>query len=108
MPRKNIILRRLAMPKKVTLPNRRIFFAKHARVSTRGLSQNVRIARKYVRKIGPRRQRKHREQRGGSFAIPSQVILSTALEMGKKPEKEPQGDDNKRRNRSRFNDVHKY
>ena len=78
MPRKNIILRRLAMPKKVTLPNRRIFFAKYARVSARGLPQDVRIARKYVRKIGPRRQRKHR---GISFQRPTQKLKITSLKV---------------------------
>ena len=84
MPRNNILLRKVAIPIKVTLPNGRTFFAKYAMVSKRELPQNIRIMRKYVRKIGPRRQRKRRGQRGRSFAIPSQTILSTALEMGKK------------------------
>ena len=66
-------------------------FAKCVRVSRGELPQNVRLARKYVQKIVPRRRRKRRGEKGGSFAIPSQAILSTALEMGKKAGKTDSG-----------------
>ena len=72
------------MPKNATLPSKRTIFAKYAMVSLGELPLNVGIARKYVPKIGPRRQRIRRGQRGGSFAISLQAILSTALEMRKK------------------------
>lgn len=84
MPRNNILLRRLPVLKKATLPNGRTFYAKYVRLSTGNLPPNVRIARTYVQKIGPKRQRKHRAQRGKGLLIPPQAVLSVALDMGKR------------------------
>ena len=58
MPRNNILLRRLAAPKRVRLQNGHVFFAKYQRVNRHALAPTQgRIARTFVRKIGPRQQR---------------------------------------------------
>ena len=57
MSRNNILLQRLPAPKRVKLPNGRVFFAKYQGVGRDILPERVRIRRTYVRKIGPRRQR---------------------------------------------------
>ena len=62
-PQNNILLRRLAQPRRVTLPNGRTFLARYERVNRASLyPTNVRIKRTYTRKIGPRRQRKPRKK----------------------------------------------
>ena len=60
MPRDNILLRRRAAPKKVTLADSKIFYGRYERISRRQLPRNITVKRK--RAIGPRRQR---QQRGG-------------------------------------------
>ena len=58
MPRNNILLRRLAAPKRVRLQNGHVFFAKYQRVNRYALAPTQgRIARTFVRKIGSRQQR---------------------------------------------------
>ena len=57
IPRNNILMRRLPIPKRNTLPNRRTFHAKYAMVWRGNLPPNVQIARTYVQEIGQRRQR---------------------------------------------------
>ena len=58
MPRNNILLRRLPVPKRVQLPNGRVLFAKYQSVGRHKLTPTpIRIVRTYVRKIGPRQQR---------------------------------------------------
>ena len=66
MPRDNILVQKRPQPKLVKLPNGRSFYARHQRVN-RGVLYHtkVRIKRTYTRKIGPRRQRKRKQQRGG-------------------------------------------
>ena len=82
----NILLRRLAQPRRVTLPNGRIFLARYERVNRASLyPANVRIKRTYMRNIGPRRQRKPRkkQQQEGSGYIDSQNIIS-GINLGKR------------------------
>ena len=77
MPRSNILLRRLPAPKRVQLPNSRVFFAKYQRVNRHAIaSMQVRIARTYVWKIGLRWRR--RQQAGAG------LDLSTAIDLGRK------------------------
>ena len=58
MPRNNILLQRLSNLRHVQLPNGLVFFAKYKGVNRHALvPTQVRIARRHVRKIGPRRQR---------------------------------------------------
>ena len=54
MPRGNIILRKRAVPKKVTLPKGRTFYARYKRIKRSNLLPNVRVALR--RAIGPRKQ----------------------------------------------------
>ena len=89
--RNNILLRRLAQPRRVTLPNGRIFLARYEPVNRASLyPTNVRIKRTYRRKIGPRRQRKLRKkQQEGSGYIDSQNIIrgiaaNTGTDLGKR------------------------
>ena len=61
MSRNNIFLRKLPQPKLVKLPNGRTFYVRYQRLNRQTLyPTKVRIKRTYVRKIGPRRQRKQR------------------------------------------------
>ena len=83
MPRKNILLKKLPTPKMVRLPNGRTFYAKYARVTRNQLPQNIRVRRAYVRKIGPRRQRKRRKQ-GGRGLLLSKALLSLAFDLTKR------------------------
>ena len=77
--RNNILLRRLAQSRRVTLPNGRTLLARYERVN-----KNVRIKRTYRRKIGPRRQRKPRKkQQEGSGYINSQNIIR-GIDLGKR------------------------
>ena len=58
LPRDNILLRKLATPKQVRLPNGQTFVARYERVNRASLAPtNVTIKRTYRRTIGPRRQR---------------------------------------------------
>ena len=57
MSRDNILLRKLPTPKPIQLPNGRVFYAKYARVGRANLPPNVRIRRRYVKKISLRRQK---------------------------------------------------
>ena len=83
--RNNILLRRLAQPRRVTLPNGRIFLARYERVNRASLyPTNVRIKRTYRRKIGPRRQRKPRKkQQEGKWVIDSQTMIR-GIDLGKR------------------------
>ena len=87
MPRNNILLQRLPQPRRVQLPNGRVFFAKYQRVGRHVLNPTpVKINRTYVRKFGPRRQRiritariRRRRQQVGTG-----IDLSTTIDLGKK------------------------
>ena len=84
MPRNNILLRRLPTTKQVQLPTGRVFYAKYQHVGPNQLPQDVRVRRTYVRKIGPRRQRKRRQQEGRGLDLPTKSLLSSAMSLGKK------------------------
>ena len=70
----NILLRRLAKPRRVTLPNGRTLLARYERVNRVSIyPTNVRIKRTYTRKIDPRRQRKPRKNNSSKREV---VILA--------------------------------
>ena len=48
MPRNNILLQRLPAPKRVQLPNGKVFFAKNQRTGRDRLPESVRIGRNYL------------------------------------------------------------
>lgn len=64
MPRNNILIRRLAAPKRMQLPNGRMFYAKYQRVAGNVLPKRVKIKRTYIRKIGLQRQQRRKNQAG--------------------------------------------
>ena len=74
-------------PQRVTLPNGQSFVARYERVSRKNLSRNVTIKR--ARHIGPKRQRKHKTQKGnivnlGTKALTSTGLLKKGLDIGSK------------------------
>lgn len=83
MPRDNILLRKLPTPKRVQLPNVRVFYAKYVTVGRANLPPNVWVRRRYVRKTGPKRQRKRCLNQVGSSLL-SKAILKTAYNIEKK------------------------
>ena len=74
MVRDKILLRRKVMPKGITLPNGRSFFARYERISRKNVPRNVTINKTQI--IGPRRQRKRKTQQGAG-------ILRSAFNLGK-------------------------
>ena len=88
MPRNNILLQRLLTPKRVQLPNGCVFFAKYQMVGRHALSPtSVRIARTYIRKTGPRRQRIRRIGPRNKQRLWQQTgaghDLSTTIDLGR-------------------------
>ena len=82
----NVLLKKLALPKQVTLPKGRKFLALYKRVNRATLYlTNLRIKRTYTQKVGPRRQRKSRkkQQQEGSAYIDSQNIVR-GINLGKR------------------------
>ena len=93
MPRDNILLRKLAMPKQVRLLNGQTFVARYERVNRGTLAPtNVRIKRTYrctigprqqrLRYFGPRRQCRSRQQPQQGTGIETNVIRG--INLGKK------------------------
>ena len=89
MSSNNILRQIVPAPKRVQLPNGCVFFAKYQRVDRHALtSTQVRIARTYVwkivprrqriRRIGPRNRQRRRQQAGAA------LDLSTAMDLGRK------------------------
>ena len=87
MARNNILLRMFSNPRRVQLPNGQVFFEKYERVNRHALAPTqIRIARSYVRKIGPSRQGrfclrnkgKRRQQAAAGLDV------GTARELGKR------------------------
>ena len=85
IPRSNILLQRHLAPKRVQLPNGRVFFAKYQRVGRYRLPERLRIRRTYVRKIKPRRQRIRkigpRNQHRKRKQVDRGLDLSTAIDL---------------------------
>ena len=77
-PRDNIVLIKRKNPKKVTLPNGRVFYAKYQRVGRDALPGNVRIKRKYKKRVAY--SGKRRVQRGRGF----KSFFKKAYKFGKK------------------------
>ena len=69
-------------PKRVVLPNGRIFYAKYKRVDKDALPPNIQIMRRYKQRAAPKgkRRRRDRAQRGRGF----KSFLKKAANFGKK------------------------
>ena len=66
--KENYAMRRLAVPKRVNLPNNRTFYARYERIKRRDLPQNIQMERTYRQRAAPRnRRRAPRRQRGEGF-----------------------------------------
>ena len=57
-PRNNIVMIKRQTPKRVQLPNGRVFYAKYKRVSRDQLPQNIRIRRRYKQRAAPKGRRR--------------------------------------------------
>ena len=68
-PRNNIVMIKRKNPKKVVLPNGRVFYAKYKRVDRDALPPNIRIMRRYKQRAAPKgkRRRTPARQRGRGF-----------------------------------------
>ena len=69
-----------ANPKRVQLPNGRVFYAKYKRVARDALPKNIRIRRKYKQRAAPRGRRRNGRQSGRGF----KSFLKKAANFGKK------------------------
>ena len=81
-PRNNIVMIKRENPKRVELPNGRIFYAKYKRVDRNALPPNIQIMRRYKRRAAPKGKRRRRRagQRGRGF----KSFLKKAANFGKK------------------------
>ena len=68
-------------PKRVVLPNGRVFYAKYERVDKDALPPNIQIMRRYKRRAAPKgKRRKPPQQRGRGF----KSFFKKATNLGKK------------------------
>ena len=78
-PRNNIVMIKRKNPKKVFLPNGRVFYAKYKRVDRDALPPNIRIMRRYKQRATPKGKRCRRPARqrgrGFKFFLKKQQIL---------------------------------
>ena len=81
-PRNNIVMIKRENPKRVVLPNGRVFYAKYKRVDRDALPPNIRIMRRYKQRAAPKGKRRRRRagQRGRGF----KSFLKKAANFGKK------------------------
>ena len=56
------MLRRRAIPKRVQLPDGRLFYAKYEKIGRANLPSNINVRRAYTRTIGPRRHSRTRQR----------------------------------------------
>ena len=82
-PRNNIVMIKRENPKRVVLPNGRIFYAKYKRVDRDALPPNIQIMRRYKQRAAPKGKRWRRRaarQRGRGF----KSFFKKAANFGKK------------------------
>ena len=67
--KKNYVMVKLNVPKRVTLPNGRTFIARYKRIKRSDLPPNIVMRRAYIQRAAPRgrRRRCRAQQRQGSF-----------------------------------------
>ena len=63
-PKKNYAMVKLAVPKRVTLPNGRTFIAQYKRIRRGELPPNIVMRRTYTQRAAPRGRRRRRVQEG--------------------------------------------
>ena len=79
--KENYAMKKLAVPKRVVLPNGRTFFARYKRIKRRELPAEIQMERTYKQRPAPRGRRRRRrvnQQQGQGF-------LDFAKKNSKKP-----------------------
>ena len=81
-PRNNIVMIKRENPKRVVLPNGRVFYAKYKRVDRDALPPNIQIMRRYKQRAAPKGKCRRRpaRQRGRGF----KSFFKKAANLGKK------------------------
>ena len=81
-PRNKIVMIKRENPKRVVLPNGRVFYAKYKRVDRDALPSNIQIMRRYKQQPAPKGKRRRRpaRQRGRGF----KSFFKKAANLGKK------------------------
>ena len=84
-PRNNIVMIKRENPKRVVLPNGRVFYAKYKRVDRDALPPNIQIMRRYKQRAAPKGKRRQRRvgQRGRGF----KSFFKKAANFGRKAAK---------------------
>ena len=80
--RENYPMRKLDVPKRVTLPNGRTFVARYERIKRRDLPADIQMKRTYKQRAAPRgkRRRRQRGQQGqGIVSVTKKVIKNPAF-----------------------------
>ena len=80
--KKNYAIRKLDVPKRVTIPNGRYFVARYERINRRDLPANIRMRRTYTQRAAPRNRHGNprRAVRGrGVFSVLKKVIKHPAV-----------------------------
>ena len=72
-----------ANPKRVTLPNRRTFYAKYKRATRADLPANVQLERPFRRRAAPRGRRRRFRQGGRGFKSAFKKVINFAKKVGK-------------------------
>ena len=76
----NYVMRKLDVPKRVTLPNGRTFIARYKRVSMSQLPANVILRRTYRERVADRGRRRRRRQGGrGLFSFIKKVAKTPVV-----------------------------
>ena len=79
--KENYPMRKLDVPKRVTLPNGRTFVARYGRIKRRDLPANIRMRRTYRQRAVPRNRRRRRpaQQGQGIVSVAKKVIKNPAF-----------------------------
>ena len=76
--RDRIIIVKRANPKRVTLPNGRIFYARYKCATHAELPANVHLERPYIQRAAPRGRRQHVRQGGRGFKSTFKKVINFA------------------------------
>ena len=74
--KENYPMRKLAVPKRVTLPNGRTFFARYERIKRQDLPGNIQMRRTYRQRAAPRNRRRRAPHQGRGIKSIAQKVLN--------------------------------
>ena len=75
----NYVMRKLDTPKRVTLPNGRVFYAKYKRVKRSELPPNIILRRYYRQRAAPRGRRRVAQQGRGIFSTLKKIAKNPII-----------------------------